>query len=109
MKITLLQNTPNDALLAVAKYMKKVRLDQEKTLDELAVKVGVSRSTLIRLEKTGAGSTGTMIKVFAALGVLDNFVSALVLPEKQLTIAELKKMSSPHQRQRGRRRPRELS
>jgi transcriptional regulator with XRE-family HTH domain len=109
MRTNALRNTPQEAMLALAKFVKTVRLNQEMTLEELATRVGVSRSTLIRFERLGAGSTETQIKIFAALGVLDSLVSALVPPEKQLTIAELKKMSTSHQRQRGRRKARGLS
>jgi len=106
--ITLL-TTPQEALSALAGFVKTVRLNKEMTLEELALRVGVSRSTLIRFEKSGAATTETQVKVLAALGVLDLFMSALEPPEKQLTIADLKNMSSGHKRQRGRRRVRELS
>jgi len=109
MSIIALQNTPHEALLALATFVRTNRLNQEMTLEELAIRTGVSRSSLIRLEKQGAGSTETQVKVCAALGVLDQFVSALAPQEKQLSIAELKKMSTQHQRQRGRRKPREIS
>ena len=109
MKTKSLRNTPQEALLALAAFVKTTRLHQEMTLDELAERVGTSRSTLVRFEKNGAGSTETQVKILAALGVLDAFVSTLVPQEKQLTIAELKKMSSGHQRQRGRRRVRGIS
>jgi transcriptional regulator with XRE-family HTH domain len=109
MKTNALRNTPQEALLALGRFVKAVRLNQEMTLEELAIRVGVSRSSLIRLEKLGAGSTETQVKVFAALGVLDQFVASLQTPEKQLTIAELKKMSTGHQRQRGRRKVRGIS
>jgi transcriptional regulator with XRE-family HTH domain len=109
MGIKILQNTPQEALLALAKYVKTVRLNQEMTLEELATRTGVSRSSIIRFEKLGAGSTETQVKIFAALGVLDTFVSALALPQKSLTIAELKKINASHQRQRGRRKVRGIS
>ncbi len=109
MKTPPLRNTPQEALLVLSKFVKTVRLNQEMTLDELAERVGVGRSTLVRFEKNGAGSTETLVKILAALGVLDMLVSALALPEKQLTIAELKKMSTGHQRQRGKRRARGIS
>lgn len=109
MQTVTLKNTPHEALLAVARFVKTVRLNQEMTLEELSTRVGISRSSLIRLEKHGAGSTEALVKVFAALGVLDAFVSALEPPEKQLSIDELKKMSSGYQRQRGRRRVRGIS
>jgi transcriptional regulator with XRE-family HTH domain len=109
MKTNILHTTPQEALSALARFVKTVRLNKEMTLEELASRVGVSRSTLIRFEKSGTATTETQVKVFAALGVLDLFMSALEPPEKQLTIADLKNMSSGHQRQRGRRKSREIS
>lgn len=109
MRTTTLRSTPQEAMLALAKFVKTVRLNQEMTLDELSARVGVSRSTLIRFEKLGAGSTETLVKAFAALGVLDELVSVLASPDKPLTIAELKKMNTSHKRQRGRRRNRGIS
>lgn len=109
MKISTRQNTPQEALIALAAFVKTVRLNQEMTLDELATRVGVSRSSLGRFEKCGAGSTETLVKIFAALGMLDLLVSAFVPPENQLSIAELKKMSTSHQRQRGKRQSRGIS
>ncbi len=109
MKTIVLQNTPQEALLALARFVRTIRLHQEMTLEELATRVGTSRSSLIRFEKNGAGSTETLVKIFAALGVLDSLVSALVPPERQLTIAELKKMNSGHLRQRGRKKVHGLS
>lgn len=109
MKTNILHTTPQETLSALAKFVKTARLNREMTLEELASRVGVSRSTLIRFEKSGAATTETQVKVFAALGVLDLFMSALEPPEKQLTIADLKNMSSGHQRKRGRRIIREIS
>jgi transcriptional regulator with XRE-family HTH domain len=109
MKTTALQNTPQEALQALARFVKTVRLNQEMTLEELATRAGISRSSIIRLEKHGAGSIDALVKVFAALGVLDELVAACAPPEKQLTIDDLKKMSKGHQRQRGRRKPRDIS
>jgi len=109
MNNNVLRNTPQEALIALAGFVKTVRLNQEMTLEELSTRAGVSRSSLIRFEKLGAGSTETQVKIFAALGVLDLMVSALVPPEKEMTIADLKKRSSSHQRQRGRRKTRGIS
>jgi transcriptional regulator with XRE-family HTH domain len=109
MRTIALRSTPQEAMLALAKFIKTIRLNQEMTLEDLAIRAGTSRSTLMRFEKLGAGSTETMIKTFAALGVLDALVTVLAPPEKQLTISELKKMSTGHQRQRGRRKARGIS
>ena len=105
----MLQKTPQEAMLALAKFTKRIRLDREMTIDELALRVGISKSSIIRFEKLGAGSIESLVKIFAVLGALDLLTSALVPPEKELTIAELKKNSIKHQRVRGKRKPRELS
>lgn len=109
METMTLQKTPQEAMLAVAKFVKRIRLDREMTIEELALRVGISKSSIIRLEKLGAGSIGSLVKIFAALGVLGSLTSALVPPEKELTIAELKKIGTQHQRVRGKGKPRELS
>jgi transcriptional regulator with XRE-family HTH domain len=106
--VTLL-HTPQEALQALATFVRAVRLNREMTLEELALRTGVSRSSLIRLEKNGAGSTETQVRILAALGVLDVFVSAFEPPEKQLSVAQLKKMSTTRQRQRGKRRKHDIS
>ena len=104
MIITVLENTPHEAVTDLAKFIKTVRLDQNMTLAELSVHVGASRATLTKLELRGEGSINTMVKVFAALGVLDAFIAMLAPREKQLSLAELKKMDTKHKRQRGRRK-----
>lgn len=107
-KITLLQNTPNEALIILARFVKRVRIDREIKVEELASRVGVSRSTILRFEKTGAGSTESLVKIFSVLGVLDSLTEAFV-PPVALTIAELKKNSNGRPRQRVRSKSRGIS
>lgn len=109
MNIAMLRNTPQEALVGLAKFIKVARLDREITVNELAARAGISRSSVLRFENQGAGSTESLMKIFAVLGVLDLFTAALAPPEKELTIAELKKMGTKHVRQRVRRKKYELS
>jgi transcriptional regulator with XRE-family HTH domain len=105
----ILENTPHEAASALAEFIKTVRLDQNMTRAELSLRVGASRATLTKLELQGEGSINTMVKVFAALGVLDSFIAMLAPGEGQLSLAELKKMDANHKRQRGRRKAYGLS
>lgn len=109
MLVNILENTPHEVASVLAKFIRTVRLNQNMPLAELSQRVGASRTTLTKLEQYGEGSINTMIKVFAALGVLDTFTRLLVPTESPLSLAELKKMSSKHARQRGRRKVHVLS
>lgn len=104
MDIAMLQNTPQEALATLSDFVKKVRLNREMTIEELASRSGVSRSTIIRFEKHGTGTTETLVKIFTVLDVLGSFMAALAPPEKELTIAELKKLGTSIRRQRVRRK-----
>jgi transcriptional regulator with XRE-family HTH domain len=105
---TMLKNTPQEALIGLAKLIKVIRFDREITVNELAQRSGMSRSSVLRFENQGTGSTESLMKILAVLGVLDLFSSALAPPEKGLTIAELKKMGTNHVRRRVRRKKHEL-
>lgn len=104
MVVMVIENTPHEAASALARFIKTTRLSQNMPLTELSQRVGASRATLTKLELHGEGSIGTMIKVFAALGVLDLFISILIPRERPLSLAELKKINTKHKRQRGRRK-----
>ena len=104
MDSALLRNTPQEALTGLAKFIKAARLDGEITVNELAARSGISRSSVLRFENQGTGSTESLMKILTVLGLLDLFRAALVPPEKDLTIAELKKMGTRHVRQRVRRK-----
>lgn len=108
MNHTMLNNTPQEALIGLAKLIKAIRFDREITVNELAQRSGMSRSSVLRFENQGTGSTESLMKILAVLGVLDLFSSALAPPEKGLTIAELKKMGTNHVRRRVRRKKHEL-
>jgi|GEM_PF-1860089 transcriptional regulator with XRE-family HTH domain len=95
--------TPSDALQAVAHFIKTARLNANITLEELALRSGVGTATLSRVEKRGVCSTDTLVRVFAALGMLDHLLAAFI-PEEGQTIAELRKLHAPKPRQRARKK-----
>lgn len=96
-------STPKDGLDALATYVRKTRLALNISFDELSTSSGVSKSTLIRLEKSGATSTENIFRIFAALGCLDKFIEALS-PPLPSSIAEARRLAG-HERAKARRKP----
>ncbi len=96
-------STPSDTLLSIAQFVKASRLQANITVEELARRSGVGTATLSRIEKRGVCSTDTLVRVFAALGMLDHLLAAFT-PEEWQTIAELRKQHAPKPRQRARKK-----
>jgi transcriptional regulator with XRE-family HTH domain len=84
--------TPYDVLLSVASFVKETRLQQSLRAEDLAVRAGIGKATLARIEKTGICSTENLVKVFAALGKLE-LLASILIPEEPVSIAELRKLS----------------
>jgi transcriptional regulator with XRE-family HTH domain len=97
-------NTPADALQALAASIKSARLQADITRQELAERSGVGVATLARVEKNGICSTETLVRILAALGVVDRLVDVLSLPEPT-TIAGLRESGQKPQRLRARSKP----
>ena len=95
-------NTPADGLQALGAYTRKSRLNANNTMADLAQRSGVGIATLSRFERKGICSTDTMLRIFAALGVLDDFIKALSVSEP-MSIADLRRISKTPHRQRARR------
>jgi transcriptional regulator with XRE-family HTH domain len=95
--------TPSDALQTVAHFIRITRLTDNITLEDLAKRSGISTATLSRLEKRGVCSTENLVRVLAALGVLDRLTSAFS-PLQSDTIADLRKYHAPKPRQRARKK-----
>ncbi len=85
-------------LVAFGARIEAYRLARNITQDQLAKSAGLSRSTLARLESTGAATTETLIRLLQALGLGERL--ALLLPE-----AKPSPLSGPRQRARPRPRP----
>lgn len=95
--------TPSDALLAIAHCVKSTRLRGNITIEELAVRSAVGTATLSRIEKRGVCSTDILVRVFAALGMLDRLLDVLQ-PDDGHSIAELRKLHTAKPRQRARKK-----
>lgn len=95
--------TPSDALQAIAHCVKSTRLKSNITIEELAIRSAVGTATLSRIEKRGVCSTDILVRVFAALGMLDRLLDALQTEDGH-SIAELRKLHTDKPRQRARKK-----
>lgn len=84
--------TPQESLGVIARFVRETRLNQNIKMAELASRAGIGTATLARIEKSGVCSTDTLVKIFAALGKLEQFTKALV-PEETASIAELRSLA----------------
>jgi transcriptional regulator with XRE-family HTH domain len=84
--------------------MKAARLARSFTQAELAARAGVARGALIHLERTGASTLSTFVRVARALG-LEAELQPLFLPQVQ-SIAQMEKIEGI-QRKRAPRTPRQ--
>ncbi len=75
-------NTPTPrrirrAQLQVGEDLRTWRLLQHLTVEEVADRAGVGRTTVLRLEAGDGANLGTLLRVARALGVLDQLVTSL--------------------------------
>jgi len=64
-------SSPGKVREDLGQWLRNLRQRQEWTLPMLASRSGVPVSTLSRLEREGHGSVETVLRVFEALGILD--------------------------------------
>lgn len=86
----------NDTALieTIGSFIKDCRLQQNKTQQQVADEAGVSRSTLVQLEKGSGGHLSSLIQVLRVLEqlhVLQNFEVHTKISPIQLAKAELNK------------------
>lgn len=63
-------------------FLKKTRIEQKLSQQQLATNAGISRSTLSLIERGTAPSMDTLIKLLRALGRLDLFNEFKYIPKK---------------------------
>ena len=81
--------TPHDIGVELGARLKNVRRSKSMPQSELAERAGISRKTLIVLERHGEGSLATFIRVASILGQSDVFNTMFLL--KPNSIADLEK------------------
>ena len=69
--------------------LKRLRVDADFSQTELAVKTGMSRSSIAEIEKGRNFSIGSLISISRALNQLDKFESFLKEEEDELTPMEI--------------------
>jgi len=65
------------ALVQIGEDLRTWRLLQRLTVEQVADRAGVARSTVLRLEAGDGANLGTTLRVARALGVLDQLVASL--------------------------------
>ena len=84
--------TPGEASIDLSKKLKDLRLIKKWKRSTLAIRSGVSESSLRRFEQTGKVSLNNFLKLIHALGCLDD-VELLLHPPKAQSLEELKKQN----------------
>lgn len=94
----------NDEILReLGARLRAHRLAQELRQDELAAMAGVSLGTVKSLERTGATSTETLVRIVQALGLTEHLQSLFLLPRQ--SIAQMEKAQLAQRIRAPRRKP----
>jgi len=95
---------PAEMGLSLALRIKTLRLMKNWTREYLAIRAGVSVSSLRRFETSGMASLELVMKLAFAFSRLEEF-STLFLPPQAQSIAELESSANSKLRKRGRKTP----
>lgn len=95
---------PKDSRIALGQWVRAMRQRAQWTQPMLASKTGVAVSSLSRLEREGAGSIDSFLRVLQALGELNTFHTEIQERLRKanlpLDISDLKTPRRPRQRVR---------
>jgi transcriptional regulator with XRE-family HTH domain len=73
-------DTPKETLQKIGKKLKEIRLSQNYKRQTIAIKSGVSESSLKRFESTGEISLDSLIKISTSLGIT-NWINSILAEE----------------------------
>jgi transcriptional regulator with XRE-family HTH domain len=93
--------TSNEILRELGARLRSQRLVQQLSQQELAAMAGLALGTVKKLERNGASSLETVVRVVQALGLVDELAPLFVLQRN--SIAQMARAAQP-QRQRAPRK-----
>ena len=97
-------STTPDVLATVGERLRQYRLQQDRTVDDLATTSGVTARTINRAEATGELSLRTFVQILRGLGRLEA-LDAVLPPPAPSPLALLRTGGHAPQRASKRRRP----
>lgn len=89
--------TPAEIQQELGRRVQALRLAENITQDEFGARVGLSRSTIRKLETKGQVTLEAFVRVLSALGRTED-LAGILLPQIPSTIAELEKQSETRKR-----------
>jgi transcriptional regulator with XRE-family HTH domain len=92
--------TPQEICLALGHRLKKQRLAQLLSQDELAARAGVSIGTIKNLEGKGQSSLATLIQIVSALGLIGQLQALFEQQARLPSISEMEKVEKAKKRLR---------
>ncbi|MBI9113377.1 helix-turn-helix domain-containing protein [Maridesulfovibrio ferrireducens] len=98
------EKLPSEALVALARNIRELRLNRQWTQDTLSERSGVPLSTLRKFERTGKISLESFLKVAFSLDVLDELLVATESKGQSFTsMDQVLDKVEPKKRKRGRK------
>jgi transcriptional regulator with XRE-family HTH domain len=100
----------NSALLTViGRFIKEIRIDQNKTQQQVAEAAGLNRSTLVQIERGAGGTVLSIIQIMRAIDQLQIFnifqISAQISPIELAKIQQGKRQRASERKVMGKSRP----
>lgn len=95
--------TPDEIAQEFGKRLRSHRLAQNLQQTELSARAGISRRTLIDLERSGRGSFDVFLRVAIALGLIESMSDLFEMRPK--SIRDMEKVSEKRQRASRKERP----
>lgn len=89
--------TPAEIQRELGQRIQALRLTENITQEEFGARVGLSRSTIRKLETTGQVTLDAFVRVLSALGRTED-LAGILLPQAALSIADLEKQTKTRQR-----------
>ena len=86
-------SSPAEVAQELGRRLKAVRLSKNTRQEELAQRAGVSRLTVVHVEKTGQGSLNSFLRILFALGKLSEL--SPLFQSAPTTIADMEKKANP--------------